>query len=399
MKRIGLLISIMLFLAGCPSKKQPAVPETKKSQQTLRDLGEVKLKLPSEKLKQSTSDVSLQILMQGLSDFDAIYKELVRIALDQKDTQVSLFYKLQRAIAGEDGIKVSPMSLLGCERYQVKYFPQKTNWQNLEVSEVCLKDPARLFEVQKKNQSQFQLTIFSEPLQRLLGLKATLAFQRAECDLKVLDGRLSFLKCEKLAQEKPQTDWVLLIQNLTVEQSKGIFQASLAGQMLENLAPLRKFEMTVPAQGPVQIKETELFPAEEIQQPVAPPVVPVTPPASINAGQPLEIKNESYQKWISGDPAPENEMNPVGSDGHAQAEAEGEEINQETETNEAEVTQEDGSEENSAQADGAEVPAEEEGESEAQEDAQVQEEVANQPGGIIGQPEIQAPPEAERNGR
>lgn len=393
MKRIGLLISIMLFLAGCPSKKQSAVSETKQSQQTLRDLGEVKLKLPSEKIKQSTSDVSLQILMQGLSDFDAIYKELVRIALDQKDTQVSLFYKLQRALAGEDGIKVSPMSLLGCERYQVKYFPQKTNWQNLEVSEVCLKDPARLFEVQKKNQSQFQLTIFSEPLQRLLGLKATLAFQRAKCDLKVLDGRLSFLKCEKLAQEKPQTDWVLLIQNLTVEQSKGIFQASLTGQMLENLAPLRKFEMTVPTQGPVQIKETELFPAEEIQQPVAPSVAPVTPPASINAGQPLEIKNESYQKWISGDPAPEDEMNPAG------VAEEGEESNQATESSEAETSQDVGSDETSQEENGTEVPAEEEGETEAQEGVEVQEEVANQPRGIIGQPEIQAPPEAERSGR
>lgn len=299
---------LSLLILGCPWQKK-GEPEIKPT---------VSLRLPQKKLQvSSSSQRELQVLMQGLSDLDAIYRELIRVALEQKTSSASLFYKLQRSLAAEEGIRVSPLSSLGCEKYRIHFSPQKSNWKTLEVLETCLKVPVVLMKVDLKKENQYDIQIFSEPLQKLLGLRASLAFQMAQCHLRMDSGRLVQARCEKLSHEKPHSEHVLLIQSLTLEQKNEEFEAHLMGQMLDNLAPLRKFELHVPVQGAITIQETDLYPAEvdlvphqktTVQSGPLDPLKNKEENSTLNSQveSSVESKKQPQQQWTSGEPDPDS---------------------------------------------------------------------------------------------
>ncbi|MFP5519490.1 MAG: hypothetical protein ACLGGX_06275 [Bdellovibrionia bacterium] len=277
MRWIFLLLFSAISLGACTKKS--AVPSP-----ALVEQGQVadRIKSPKRVVQAYNPDLEEVILLLG--EAESFYKEALKVAGFLSSEQSTFFYKLQRAVGRLHGVRISNQLVMGCEKYKFDVVPEKLNWNRLQVFEICLQKPVFLLDLQiQKLNNQIKsakLMVKTEPLQKLIGLGASLAASEFYCDFVLTERRIREMNCRNLAQQKLSGSHILKIDRFQFKKDQEKVQAQILGQVFDNLMPLRKFEMKIPLTGKIKITETELFPPEDLE--VSEPAQVAAPPA-VNA--------------------------------------------------------------------------------------------------------------------
>lgn len=236
-----------------------------------------------------SKDRNLDIFVRYFEQADAIHREAWWVLTNERRTVGrSPFGKVQRAILSSQNIKLANKSLFRCDRYLVKRdimgiqgYPQR-----LEIFEKCSEKLAakKLAELAIPHIKEIQVTFFSENMEEVLGLGATVLNKRIQCTLTGTElGQLLTLKCKDWAQDRSKEQMILLTVYDYEKAGRNLIK--LRGKVYENLTDIRKIEADVPLEGKIYVTETELYAPEPtpVPTPKASPSPAVKAPVAPNA--------------------------------------------------------------------------------------------------------------------
>lgn len=231
--------------------------------------------------KAKNTDEKTAILLRTLAEMDSVYRETLRVVLGEKAPESSFFYKIQRAVGKDQGIKLQSISRMGCEQYAISYVPDATNWQQIEIKEKCKKNPEDFVTVRvstaSKDELNYEMTVAVDPLQSLLGLEPSLASRLFQCSVSSSKGHLIGFKCKNLTHKQASSEKVLKIDSLVFKKVGDKSEIQVSGNWLVQLVPSQKISVQIPLEGPIDITETELYPEEPKEPPKPAPLPPKIP--------------------------------------------------------------------------------------------------------------------------
>ncbi|UOF02160.1 hypothetical protein [Bdellovibrio reynosensis] len=302
---VVLSLAFFLILLSCTLKEEP------KAISTLPLTGMTNNAAKSVVPEVKPGDKSLENFARYFEQADAIHREAWWVLSNERRPMgKSPFGKIQRALLSSNGIKLSNKSLFSCDRYLVKRdiqsltgFPQK-----FEIFEKCSTktDAKRIAEVFAAKEADFYATFYSENLEEVLGLGATILNKNIRCDFKGNEkNQIVSLKCKDWAQDRSKEQMVRL--DIYDYEKEGKNLIKLRGKVYENLSDIRKIEVDIPLEGKIKVLETELYAPEAtpVATPAATPSSSQSPPpaSSPSPSAKPEDQNAGPAVLEPGDPA------------------------------------------------------------------------------------------------
>jgi hypothetical protein len=237
------------------------------------------------------------------------------IAADRKQSPMSAFGKLSRALQKDLGVKLSRVPTYSCDKYELKKKAETRPFE-VEVSETCIiRNPKLIatFNVEKEN--KVSVTFVPENMADVMGLQASVVNKKTHCEISFKDnGAITHLLCRDWTQDKNDKELVVLDHFEYAEDKKNIMK--IIGYIMAGMNPVKKLEMKVPMQGPIVVRETEIpqpkaptptpSPAKQRVHVPPPQVTPVPPPTGDTAAQPISEPGAQP----SGEPTPQPEGSP-----------------------------------------------------------------------------------------
>jgi hypothetical protein len=293
---LALTVSVGL-LTSCVRKKEAQV-DTAPASKSVVNMPKNVVTTPQEK--------TLNLFIRVMEQADSVHREAWWVLTGERRPLLkSSFGKVQRALLTQQNAKLSNKSLFSCDRYEVKrdVMSQTGYPQKIEMYERCsAKAPAkRMAMINAQKEGEFELTLFPEGLQEVLGVSAAILNVTVTCKVRAnSDDQLLGLSCKNWAQEKDRVQMIRL--DVYDYQKEGQNMIKLRGKIYENLTDIRKIEADVPMSGKITVTETELYAptpsptpkksptpqkspvADGQQQPGAEPQAQVTPKPSAPSG-------------------------------------------------------------------------------------------------------------------
>lgn len=280
------------FLASCTSKKNPdpAVSESNPAPKVV-------------KVEEAPKDRILQGIVRVFEQADSVHREAWWvIAGERRPFGKSPFGKVQRALMSSMNLKLANKSAFRCDRYVVKRdvlsavgYPQKA-----EVFEKCSDKAAakKLADWSLDKVGEIKVIFYTDGLEEVLGLGATVMLSRMECRLEYNDAdQLTLFNCKDWAQERSQTQMVRLDTYSYQKDKKSLLK--LRGKVYENLTELRKIEVDIPLEGKIKVTETELYAPEEPKVEPAKPT-PVAVPGATPGTQGTQAARPGVSPQVGG---------------------------------------------------------------------------------------------------
>ncbi|XGC82339.1 hypothetical protein ACES2L_07595 [Bdellovibrio bacteriovorus] len=294
----------VFFLLSCTAKEEQKAVSTLPS----AELSNNAAKSVAADVK--AADKALENFARYFEQADAIHREAWWVLSNERRPMgKSPFGKIQRALLSSKGVKLSNKSLFSCDRYLVKRdiqsltgFPQK-----FEIFEKCSTktEAKRIAEVFASKESDFSAIFYSENLEEVLGLGATILNKNIRCEFKGNEKhQLISLKCKDWAQDRSKEHMVRLDVYDYEKEGKNLIK--LRGKVYEHLSDIRKIEVDIPLEGKIKVLETELYPPEAapVATPaVTPPPSPVPPPPAPPPPPVQQDQNAGPAVLEPGDPA------------------------------------------------------------------------------------------------
>lgn len=246
-----------------------------------------------KKLVATPQEKSLNLFIRVMEQADSVHREAWWVLTgERRPLQKSSFGKVQRALLTQQNAKLGNKSLFSCDRYEVKrdVMSQTGYPQKIEMYERCSsKAPAkRMAMIYAQKEGEFELSLFPEGLQEVLGISAAILNSTVTCKVRAnADEQLLSLSCKNWVQEKDRVQSIRL--DVYDYQKEGQNMIKLRGKVYENLTDVRKIEADVPMSGKITVTETELYaPTPSPTPKKSPSPTPQKSPVADGQQQPAE---------------------------------------------------------------------------------------------------------------
>lgn len=246
-----------------------------------------------KKLVATPQEKSLNLFIRVMEQADSVHREAWWVLTgERRPLQKSSFGKVQRALLTQQNAKLGNKSLFSCDRYEVKrdVMSQTGYPQKIEMYERCSsKAPAkRMAIIYAQKEGEFELSLFPEGLQEVLGISAAILNSTVTCKVRAnADEQLLSLSCKNWVQEKDRVQSIRL--DVYDYQKEGQNMIKLRGKVYENLTDVRKIEADVPMSGKITVTETELYaPTPSPTPKKSPSPTPQKSPVADGQQQPAE---------------------------------------------------------------------------------------------------------------
>ncbi len=266
------ILAMLIFCASCTPHKD-VISETPKP------AAGVVLKGPAGTDVAKNSDKELQKILHWFEQMDAIFRESIWVIRKEKSpVGRSIFGKMQRALLIEMKQKLSNKSLFKCDVYSmIRNIPGVEGVpQSAEVMHQCnTKDSfIKIGDWSHLKPEELTMNFRGGNLPDVLGFATGILNPKISCKLKSnkYDIIESF-SCDGLMLDyNPDKNQVLRFNQFEYQHSKNNM-LYIKAEILENLDPIRKIEVSVPLEGKITITETILQGPPPLARPVPVPTI------------------------------------------------------------------------------------------------------------------------------
>jgi len=279
MKYVLTAFVLSLLWAGMPAGKVEASPGAGPVSPA-----KASAKAPAAPASKGT-DKETEKILHWFEQMDAIYREgLWVIRKRRAPPGKSLFGKMQRALLSDLKQKLSNKSIFKCDVYSMKRNIRGLGGvpQDAEVLHRCnsKENFIPIGEWSHPDANTLSMSFRGGNLSEVLGMAAGTLSPRIQCQLKSADnGLIERFSCDHLMMDYDLNKNQVL-RFTTFEYAKDAKEILLMrAEVLENLEPLRKIEVSVPKEGKITVKETVLQAPQFAAKKVAP--APSPSPSSL----------------------------------------------------------------------------------------------------------------------
>jgi hypothetical protein len=295
MRVLEYALIVLILCASCTFRKE-VVPDLSKDAPAVVATPLPKLSAPPDPAK--NIDKELQKILHWFEQMDAIFRESLWVLRKEKPPQgKSIFGKMQRALLVEMKQRLSNKSLFKCDVYSMTRNGVGVGGvpQNAEVMHQCNTKESfiKIGDWHHAKPNELTMNFRGGNLSEVLGFTTGILSPKIRCKLKSNDNDIiESFSCDGLMVDyNPAKNQVLRFNQFEYQRSANSM-LYLKGEVLENLDPIRKIEVTVPLEGKIIVIETVLQEPEFLAKRVPPPTTPKPKQAPAPTTTPDAISEE-----------------------------------------------------------------------------------------------------------